>query len=87
MTVGCVVPNFAFTSTADAANAWSLAKFSGTIRYKDATANGNSQGSPNPPSPSKIIDSQSLAGGLFTAPTKQGNTYHCDSDITVTYQP
>ncbi len=84
VTVGCVVPNFAGTSTANADSAWTAAGFTGSTRYRQ---NGNSgNGNPNPPSPSKTIVGQSLAGGNFEQPTKKGNSYDCNYDIVLDYQ-
>jgi PKD repeat protein len=87
VTIGCVVPNFANTSTSATAGTWAAAHFTGSIRYKASNANANSPGNPNPPGLPKNIVSQDLVGGDFTPPAPQGNSYRCDSDITVTYTP
>jgi hypothetical protein len=84
VTVGCVVPNFANTSTASAGAAWTAANFTGQIRYRQSGSNGN--GNPNPPGVPGTIVSQSIAGGTFETPTKQGGTFRCNNDILVEYQ-
>ena len=85
VTAGCVVPNFANTSTADAATTWGAANFTGTITYHAVGAKGN--GNPIPPSPAKNIVVQSVPGGSFIAPAKQGGQWRCNDDITVDYTP
>ena len=87
VTVGCVVPNFANTSTALADGAWSAAHFTGQVLYHKVGDNPNKT-SKSPPSPAKNILSQSTPGGTFVIPTKQGNQpYACGDDITVDYTP
>ena len=81
VTIGCVVPNFAGTSTAQATSAWTSAGFTGSIRFKKEGANGN--GNPQPPNPPANIVRQSIPGGSFQQPTKQGQNYNCDYNITV----
>jgi len=84
ITVGCVVPNFAGSSVTAAGATWTGAHFTGTIRYRQSGNNGN--GNPNPPG-SGTITGQTIAGGTFEVPTKQGsNPYRCDNDIIVDYQ-
>jgi PKD repeat protein len=86
VTVGCQVPNFANRSTSEAAGLWSGADFTGTLRYKAVNAGGN--GSTNPPSPARNIVAQSIAGGTFYAPTKNGNNpWRCNNNIIVEYTP
>ena len=84
VTVGCVVPNFANTSTANAKSAWNSADFTGTIRYRLSGSNGN--GKVNPPSPPGNIVSQSLPGGNLLDPVKQGGSYVCNQNILLDYQ-
>ena len=52
-------------------------------------ANGNSQTSTTPPSPSKMIDSQEgLSGGSWVPPNNpHGNNPWCGSDIKLRYEP
>lgn len=87
VTIGCLGPVYAQTSTSAAAATWSAAGFTGTLRYKAQGANGN--GNPNPPVPAKTILSQiGVQGGQLYAPTKQGNNpWACNYDVTVVYQP
>lgn len=84
VTVGCLVPNFAGTSTANATSTWTGANFSGQIRFRKSGNNGN--GSPNPPNPPSSIVSQTLPGGQLVDPTKQGQNYRCNDSIIVDYQ-
>jgi len=84
ITVGCVVPNFANTLTSAAGATWSSAHFTGSIRYRASGNNGN--GSINPPNGSHTIVSQTIAGGTFVTPTKQGGQpYKCGDNIIVDY--
>lgn len=84
VTVGCVVPNFAGTSTSQADAIWSGADFSGATRFRVSGNTG--PGNPNPPGGSHTIVSQSLPGGTFVTPTKNGsNPYRCDVDILLDY--
>lgn len=86
VTIGCVAPTFAQQQTSAAAGLWSTAGFNGTLRYKLKGSNGN--GSTTPPSPSKVIESQTgVVGGQFYPPTRQGQNYDCDYDVTVIYLP
>lgn len=84
ITVGCLVPNFAGTSTANASSTWAGANFTGQIRFRQSGDNGN--GNPNPPSPPSNIVSQSLPGGQLIDPKKQGSNYICPDTILVDYQ-
>jgi PKD repeat protein len=84
ITVGCLVPNFAGTSTANAQSAWTGAGFSGQIRFRKSGNGGN--GNPNPPNPPSNILSQSTPGGQLIDPTKQGQNFRCNDSIIVDYQ-
>jgi PKD repeat protein len=85
ITTGCVVPNFAQTSTSFSDSTYSLAGFpNNSITYHQVGANGN--GNKNAPN-GKIIQSQSLPGGAFVAATRQGSSWICSGDITVEYLP
>jgi len=84
VTVGCLVPNFAQTSTANAESAWTGAGFSGQIRFRKLGNGGN--GNPNPPNPPSTILSQTIPGGQLIDPTKQGQTFRCSDNIIVDYQ-
>jgi PKD repeat protein len=81
VTTGCIVPNFANTSTANAQATWAAAGFSGTITYK----HGGS--STTPPVPAGTINQQTLNGGDFVAATKPGSTWICAGSITLTWHP
>ena len=89
VTTGCVVPNFANTSTSAAQGTWVGANFGGTITYQPSTANGNSQTSNNPPNPAKNIVSQTLTGGDFISATRKNNNapWECAGDIKLRYTP
>ena len=89
VTTGCVVPNFANTSTSAAEGTWTTAHFSGTITYQPDGANGNSQSSTTPPALPKNIVSQTLNGGDFIAVTRQNNNapWLCAPDIRLRYTP
>jgi PKD repeat protein len=87
VTAGCLVPNFANTSTANADASWSGANFTGEVLFHKIGDNANKT-SKSPPSPAANITIQSTPGGTFIAPTKQGGQpYRCDDDITVDYTP
>lgn len=86
VTVGCVVPNFANTSTSAADATWSSANFSGQVLYHKVGDPAN-KSSKTPPSPAATIKSQSVPGGNFITPTQTGNQpFKCGDDITVDYQ-
>jgi PKD repeat protein len=85
VTTGCVVPNFANTSTSATDATWAAAGFSGPTTFHEVGKNGN--GNPNPPQPPKNIESQSVPGGTFVPATRQGSNYVCDTAITVHYTP
>jgi PKD repeat protein len=85
ITTGCVVPNFANTSTNSAQQSWVDAGFSGTITYQP---NGNGQPSSTPPSPAGSINKQSLTGGDFIPATQatSSSPWICGPDITLKYK-
>jgi PKD repeat protein len=85
VTVGCLVPNFAGTTTATADSSWTSADFTGSLRYRVNGNNGN--GNPNPPNSPKNIVGQTIPGGTFAIPAKVGSTTWCGSDIIVDYAP
>jgi PKD repeat protein len=89
VTTGCVVPNFANTSTANAQATWTAAGFSGTITYQSTSSPGGSGKSTTPPIPPKQIFSQSTSGGSFIAATQQGKNgpWQCNGDILLRYTP
>ena len=85
VTVGCVVPNFANTSTAAADATWAGANFTGEVFFHKIGSNGSSK---SPPGPAATIQSQSTPGGTFVTPTQaNGNNkpFLCGDDITVDY--
>lgn len=86
VTTGCVVPNFANTSTSNAESAYVAANFpSGSITYHAVGATG--KGSKNAPSGKNIVSQSPFPGGTFVAATKQGNSWSCDANITLEYTP
>jgi PKD repeat protein len=89
ITTGCVVPNFANTSTSAAYGTWTGANFSGTISYQSSTAPGGSGTSTTPPSPARNIVSQTLTGGDFVQATQQkkNDPWVCAPDIKLRYTP
>jgi FOG: PKD repeat len=89
ITTGCVVPNFANTSTSNADATYSGAGGAGflanSITYHAVGAPGN--GSKNAPNGKNIVSQSPLAGGVFVATTKKGSTWVCSGDITLEYTP
>ncbi len=85
VTAGCVVPNFANTSTADAATTGGQPTSPARSRITRSARRATE--TPNPPSPAKNIVVQSVPGGSFIAPAKQGGQWRCNDDITVDYTP
>jgi PKD repeat protein len=83
VTVGCVIPNFANTSTGAADTTWQTAGYaSKNIRYLDLT-DRNPQPKNNPPGAARNIESQTVAGGTFSNPNASGG---CDDSIVVNYR-
>jgi PKD repeat protein len=89
VTTGCVVPNFAETSTSAASGTWTGANFSGTITYQPLGAPGNSQSSTTPPGVPGTIKSQTLTGGDFVPATRKnsGSPWLCAPDIRLRWVP
>lgn len=85
VTTGCVVPNFANTSTSAAQATWANAGFSGTITYDP---NGSGASSTTPPSTPKNIEKQTLNGGDFVPATRldTSSPWICAPDITLWYK-
>jgi PKD repeat protein len=89
VTIGCVAPTFAGTSTGTAGSAWTGAGFTGNVTYQPNTANGGSNVSNTPPSPPRTITQQvGVNGGSWVPPfDPPGNDPWCGSDIRLRYQP
>jgi len=90
VTVGCLAPNFANTSTATATSAWSGAGFTGAITFQPVGANGNKNKSSTPPSPPKQIASQEgTNGGELYDPTRKNKNapWECANTVNIRYTP
>jgi PKD repeat protein len=87
ITVGCLAPNFAQTSTAAANATWVASGFTGKLEFQPVGANGGSNKSSIPPSPARTIVQQvGVVGGELYAPTQKNNQpWVCGDDVVVKY--
>ena len=89
VSVGCVVPVFANTSTANATATWTGAGFTGNLTFQPVGGKPNTKSSSPPGLPKNIVQQEGLNGGVYVSPSRQNKNspWECAGDINLRYTP